>query len=222
MMAYRCKALGIVLTAIVAVPAFDAPGAQAATKGTFLLDGKAPVNGTLTASLESSKHSLMTTVGKNEVPIEVECTTLTLIESVLNEKEGKGSAEFVNCSVLTPEGCGVEEPIIAKVKALVLLHKPSGGTEEPYIIFEPQTEAGSFATLHFLNCILAEEASVSGLAIFEDCESEMEEDKEVHLLTEVPHGLGLAADEGLKFGAKRAEILGSSNWSDLGHTWAAQ
>lgn len=221
MIASRYKAFGLALMAVLGLMVVGVAGAQAATQGVFLLDGKAPVNGTLTASLESSKHALMSTVGKNETPIEVECTTLTLTEAVLNEKDGKGSAEFTHCSVITPAGCEVAEPIVAKALALVLLHKPAGGVEESYIILEPQVAGEPFTTLHFKKCVLIEEAPITGLAVFKDCELKILEDKETHLLTEVPHGLGLAADEGLKFGAKNAELLGSSNWSDPGHTWAA-
>jgi hypothetical protein len=218
----RNKVLGLAMAGVLGLVVMGASSAQALTKGIFLLDGKAPVNGTLTASLEAPKHAFMSFVGANNIPVQVECEALELTETVLNEKDFKVSAKFIKkCEVLEPAGCTVAEPIIAKALGLVLRHKAAGGVEEPYVVLEPPTEGAAFTGLKFSGCILPEEVEIKGLAVFKDCELFLIEDRETHLLTEVPHGLKLALDEGLKFGTKEAELLGSSLWKDPGHTWAA-
>ena len=93
--------------------------------------------------------------------------------------------------------------------------------EETYLVGHPKVAGGAFTTLHFSGCILPEEVPIKGLPIFKDCSNTMLTDKETHLLEEVSGGLGLETGEGIKFGAKVASILGSSLWSDVGHTWAA-
>jgi hypothetical protein len=218
----RHKVLGIALMAVLAMMAFGAASAQALTQGIFLLDGKAAVKGgTVTGKFESKIGNILhSTFGANNAKILLSCEELSGGGTVLNEKEVLAKLTFTKCKVEEPAGCTVTEPIVAEGIVLALLHTPTGHPEVlTYLLGHPHIAGGAFATLHFSGCILPEEVLIKGLPVFKDCQNTMLTDKETHLIEET--NLKLSTEEGLKFGAKPASILGSALVSDVGHTWAA-
>jgi hypothetical protein len=217
----RHKALGLALMAVLGLMAFGAASVQAQTQGYFLLDGvKAVVGGTLSAKLESETGNILhSTVGGEKVLVSCKEVSAASGGAVLNEKEILVELKFEQCTVETPKPCTVEEPIVAKGIALALLHKPTGGVEETYLLAHPHPGSTTFATLKFKNCVLLGNVPIKGLPVFKDCQSTMLTDKAEHLIQETK--LGLSTEEGLKFGANPASLLGSALVTRTGGSWAA-
>jgi hypothetical protein len=228
-MSYRkngLKALGLMVVAALGLMAFMATGAQA----NWLVNGvELKANEAVAATAHT--NGILTVPAKK---LEIECTTLASknLKLLASSATAEGEVEFSNCTTFSPPGaerkeqknCKPGEPIKAGGKAKLILHNAQN-----YVLFEPTTAGGKFATITFGElCSLTETSDVKGTLVAEcltsalahaDCNTS----EASHLIQPAPaalftgdkltYGAGLEAT--LK-GVAKVELSGESK----GKPWA--
>jgi hypothetical protein len=233
------KAFGLCLLAALSVMAFAAAAAQANPGHVWVVDS----NGTLlllqtTVGIEALKPIdgiLLSTFGAGETPIAILCTAILIHDGLLfTDGTSLGEVLFSSCATsisgLVKANCKPLEPIVAKVKNLLLHH--NGDT---YILFSPKVGL-VFTTLHLGElCAAGENIEISGhlkaecglllgtptpLWHHEDCNVH----KLQHELQQAP--LALFPNHHLKFGSKIATLHGDvkvvTNGSHAGLKWSVE
>jgi len=158
------RALGLSILAALGLMAFTAAGAQAS--GTFLVQG---LTGEWTATITGEEDNPLGNENKFlilNLNVEFYCHDATATGSIKPNGHGTGTITFSDCfahgvtsgGALTGEPCELENSIVAKVLALVILHN-----SKPYVLFSPQ-EGETFATLNTEPCPIPS-ASVKGFAV---------------------------------------------------------
>jgi hypothetical protein len=228
---FGLKALGLCLLAALSVMAFAATGAQA--KGEWKVNGVKLTTDIGVEALALEHSELLSTFGFN-TKIQILCENVTVKDGLLfPDGSSLGELEFSkNCQTRTSltlqENCKPLEPIVAKVRNLLIHH--NGDT---YIRFTPH-DALTFATLHLgALCAAGTNIQVKGSAVaecgllvggvwsHEDCNVEKDE----HEIREVP-GTTLFPSDRLKFGQNPASLHGDIglilNGAHAGGTWSGQ
>jgi hypothetical protein len=176
----------------------------------WLVEGK-----TRTAKIVSaSDHAPMVlTVQKKN--IEIKCAELSAT-NVTSGTTVEGEVEYKNCISISPIGsgkteshCKPVEPVMASFKAKVFVHNSRN-----YLLFEPKTTGGKFATIAFTElCALTETSEVKG-SLASECGHLNENAFEgFSCSVEEPSGLlqpneALFTEDRLKFGANQATLSG--------------
>lgn len=223
------KALGLCLLAALSVMAIAAAGAQA--KGHLFVNLQLLNSEVEFEALEPVHGVMLTTFGGGETPLQILCEEGEVHDGLLST-EGSGTGEVLisKCrtliSSLIKANCKPLEPIVAKVKGLLIHH--NGDT---YILASPQSGL-TFTTLHLGElCAVGENIEITGHGVaecgllsggswtHEDCSVEKVE----HEIQQAP---AVLFSDGLKFGTRSAIVDGDigivTKGSHVGQKWGAQ
>jgi hypothetical protein len=193
----------MVFAVVFGVMAFGATAAHALPGSHWNISGKettVALKAQIDASLENNHGILLTKVGLTTV--EILCTTIKFVNAFLSTTgSATGKIHFEGCvfkgngSVLPPckpHSPGALEGLIETntLKALIVLHTPSGGTAEPVVELVPAAGAGTpFVTI--VNgkevgseCAILTKADITGTQFLKDCQKEGTVEKVTHLVEE--------------------------------------
>jgi hypothetical protein len=203
----RLGLIGLCVTAAMAMMAFAASGAQAASwmVGGTTVTSNLPVD--VVATLEEEATLLSKAAGSS---VAISCASLKAEEEVLlGAGVAHGKVIFTKCKTALngspAAACTPKEPIVAK--GLLLVVKHNGAT---YVLAEPES-GKPFTTLTLgteEECAIGEEFDVTGQLWIEDCEGDPETELLTHLIQEGEEAA--AALGGLFFGTHPATIDGSA------------
>jgi hypothetical protein len=173
---------------------------------------------TITKNLlvEVKKHSEDFTLNIPEKSLAVLCKKVEGSDLLLvsGTTEATGSLKFEECTVLKSgvlqTKCSVD-PITAGGKGKLILH-----SEKTYVLFEPTTVGGNFATIKFLGaeCALTESNNVKGSVVAECLEGASLVEVDclkpllTHLLREALNAGTLFSTDKLTFGTSGATLEG--------------
>jgi hypothetical protein len=216
---HRFRALGLCLTAALGLVALSAVAAQAEVGSRWMVGGPNIETGKVgtkkvLGSIDGTNFPKLLSTLPGGAAIGVECRVFEVENGSLLENEGKtkGTLRFSNCfvyvnNVLEPK-CMVAEPIIAKVKGLIVLRAGSGA--EGFVLFSPQ--GTNFTEIEFLPvagqiCTLPEELiAITGSAVARDCNNAFRTEALTHLIEQIT-----TTGDQLKFGLNNASLDGSVN-----------
>jgi hypothetical protein len=228
------KALGLCLIAVLGLMGITAVGAQA--KGDWRIEG---ANTATTAEFTSEKDgtkdfTILTGTGGTE--IEVLCQELTTDDGLLlaptKTESGKGLVTllFKGCKTFLngslSEACKPIEPIVAKLKFLLVLHNKT-----TYLLLEPDVGT-TFAAIKFEAGCALPEIVITGSLAYEDGNEPFENESVKRLMLGVPAPLFGGQTEGgttlpnarLLFGVNSVKLEGSIWWklagANLGKKWS--
>jgi hypothetical protein len=202
--------LSLGLVAMLALLAFAA--VAQAEKGAIWLVDKLPITGAAAVSGEiDTVTKLLSTFGKANTPITIECKEFELTEGkLLLEGSSDGKLSYKNCETFLNKvlsaSCKPLEPIVALVTDLIVL---IGG--ETYDLFKSQFGTTLTEIAFGAECTLPNPTPVTGSLVMRDCQNEFFVDKQFHLLEEARNEATIAAGDGLSFGTKVMTIDGSVN-----------
>ena len=159
--------------------------------------------------------------------IAVTCNQLKVSEgSLFVEGTALAKLGFSECSTKlagsASMACLPKEPIEASVKVEQFLHEG-----EAFLLLSPDNAGLRFTEIKFdkeAGCAFGPNIEITGHVIAEDAAHELKVEKSKHLLQQTSSSIVLAGHENkLKFGAKKAQILGSE-WLRLstGNQWSGK
>jgi hypothetical protein len=211
-----------VLAVVFGVMALGATSAHALPGSVWKINGAATtvaLKAQLQATLENSHGILLSKVGLTSV--DILCTSIKFVDALLGlTGTATGKIHFEGCvfkangvvqGVCKPHSPGAVEGLIETnaLKALIVLHTPSGGTAEPVVELTP-ISGTSFLTI--VNgkevgseCAILTKADITGRLFSKDCQKEGTVEKVTHLVEEENT---LSA---LLYGGNKATLDGSAN-----------
>jgi hypothetical protein len=161
---------------------------------------------------------LLTSTGKNNVPVEILCTQLEVKEGRLHpEGKGSGILSFSLCQTFI-EGalskvCKPAEPIIPKTLSLLVLHE--GRDLDKFFPHEGKNFTNiRFSELCSLEVNGGAGVPITGTIFAKDCQNELLNEKVTHLIEE--DAAATAALGGIFFGTHKMTLDGSANLSLTG------
>jgi hypothetical protein len=211
------KALGLSFVAALGLMAFTAAGAQAS--GTVTVQGLSPpfttpIAGTIENALHANSRLLIL-----KLNLEISCHKGKAAGHLSNAGHGHAEIIFEHCLAKgvgqsEAEACLMENNIVAKVLALVILH---GEANKPFIRFSP-LEGESFALVLEHTCPIPEHALIKGSVVAEIVDPEL---KVGSKLITTKGMLSLFTGDKLFYGANEAHLDADALVSLVNHPTAA-